>query len=96
VKSAEFCESLQSNIHDYCVPKIVAPLRSLAGIADSFSITAGAFGIAGVALQSITALPDDIQAVKNAPEVIADVKEELSAVEIVLRTLDSGASGASA
>lgn len=56
---------------------------------DPFSITAGAVGITSVALQSITTLLEDIQAVKNAPEAIADLKEDLSAVETVLTTLNS-------
>jgi hypothetical protein len=42
-------------------------------MADPFSITAGAVGIAGAALESIKALLDDIQAVKAAPEAIIDL-----------------------
>jgi hypothetical protein len=54
---------------------------------DPFSITAGTVGIAGVALQSTTALIDDIQAIKDT-EAIAELKEDLAAIETVLRTLD--------
>jgi hypothetical protein len=81
------------NIYDYCILDVFAALRSPTGMTDPFSITAGAFGVAGVALQSITALLEDIQAIKNAPEAIANLKEELSAVEIVLTTLDSELQG---
>ena len=42
-----------------------------------------------MALQSTTALLEDIQAVKDAPEAIADLKEDLSAVETMPTTLNS-------
>ena len=78
--------SIESSIS---VLTIAKALRFPVGMTDPFSITAGAVGITSVALQSITALLEDIQAVKNAPEVIADLKEDLSAVETVLTTLNS-------
>lgn len=62
-------------------------------MADPFSITAGAVGIAGVALQSVKALLDDIQSIKDAPEAIKDLKEDLLAVEVVIKPLDTALQG---
>jgi hypothetical protein len=62
-------------------------------MADPFSITAGAFSVVGFTLQSITALLEDIHAIKNAPKAIADLQKELSTAETVLATLDSELQG---
>jgi hypothetical protein len=86
-------DSLQLNIYDYCVLDVSAALGSLVGMADPFSITAGAFSVVGFTLQSITALLEDIHAIKNAPKAIADLQKELSTAETVLATLDSELQG---
>ncbi|KAI9735864.1 MAG: hypothetical protein M1834_001329 [Cirrosporium novae-zelandiae] len=62
-------------------------------MADPFSITAGAIGIAGPALQSIRALRENIQAIKGAPEMIRDLKEDVLAVEKIFATLDTAIQG---
>jgi hypothetical protein len=56
---------------------------------DPIGITAGAVGIAAATLHSVNTLIDDIQAIKNAPDAIADLKQDLCTIETVLRTLDS-------
>lgn len=60
---------------------------------DPFSITAGAVGIAGVALQSVKALLQDVQAIRDAPTAIKDLREDLLAVEIVLEPLHAALQG---
>jgi vacuolar-type H+-ATPase subunit I/STV1 len=55
---------------------------------DPFSLAVGTLTIAGAALQSITALIHDIKAINHAPDVIADLRDELVAVNAVLIALD--------
>lgn len=56
---------------------------------DPFSLTVGSLGIAGAAVQSITALMHEINTIRDAPSVIAGLKDELVAVEAILLALDN-------
>ncbi|KAJ5564863.1 hypothetical protein N7513_001105 [Penicillium frequentans] len=56
---------------------------------DPFSLTVGTLGIVGAAVQSITALIHEINAIRDAPGVIAGLREELVAVEAILLVLDN-------
>ncbi|KAJ6064061.1 hypothetical protein N7499_012741 [Penicillium canescens] len=49
----------------------------------------GVVGITSMAIHSINSLIQDINAVKDAPNVIADLKDELIAMEAVLVALDN-------
>lgn len=62
-------------------------------MADPFSITAGAVGVAGAALQSVKALVQNVRAIRDAPKAIEDLKVDLLAVEVVLRPLDTALQG---
>lgn len=56
---------------------------------DPFSLTVGTLGIVGAAVQSITALIHEINAIRDAPGVIAGLRDELVAVEAILLVLDN-------
>ncbi|KAJ5661493.1 uncharacterized protein N7477_009109 [Penicillium maclennaniae] len=56
---------------------------------DPFSLTVGALGIAGAAVQSIQSLIHEIEAIKGAPDVIAGLKDELTGVEAILLALNN-------
>ncbi|KAJ5907617.1 hypothetical protein N7495_000299 [Penicillium taxi] len=56
---------------------------------DPLSIIAGTIGIAGTAVHSINTLIHDINAVKDAPEVIADLKNDLLAMDAIMKSLES-------
>lgn len=56
---------------------------------DGLSATASVHGIASAAIHSVNLLIHDIKAIKDAPEVIADLKDELAAVQAVLRALNN-------
>lgn len=58
-------------------------------MADPFSITAGVVGITAAALHSIKSLLEEILAIKDAPAAIGQVKQDLLAVEMILKTLNS-------
>jgi Fungal N-terminal domain of STAND proteins len=60
---------------------------------DPLSGIAGAFGIADVAIRSIRDLIHEINAIQDAPEVIADLRSELTAVEAILKTLNEALNG---
>jgi Fungal N-terminal domain of STAND proteins len=57
-------------------------------MADPLSITAGVVGITSAALHSLKELLNSIDAIKKAPSVIANIKEDLKSVEAVLCSLD--------
>jgi hypothetical protein len=61
-------------------------------MADPFSITARALGTIGLALQTIAALCSDIQAIQNAPALIASLDKDLKAVHAILGQFNSLAS----
>ncbi|KAL4911901.1 hypothetical protein BDW62DRAFT_38543 [Aspergillus aurantiobrunneus] len=56
---------------------------------DPFSITAGAIGIAGVTLQGVTALLNDVQAIQNAPSLISSLEQDILAIQKVLQIFGS-------
>jgi hypothetical protein len=56
---------------------------------DPLSVASGVIGIASVAIHSVHTLIHDINAIKDAPEVIADLRDELAAVEAVLESLNN-------
>ena len=56
---------------------------------DPFSIAASAVALAATALSSVRVLVSDIQAIRDAPEVITDLKDDLIAVETVLQMFSS-------
>ncbi|KAJ5810114.1 uncharacterized protein N7503_002332 [Penicillium pulvis] len=56
---------------------------------DPFSLTVGTLGIVGAAVQSISALIHEINAIRDAPVVIAGLRDELVAVEAILLVLDN-------
>ncbi|KAL2838608.1 hypothetical protein BJX68DRAFT_272547 [Aspergillus pseudodeflectus] len=58
---------------------------------DPFSLAAGAIGTIGLALQTITALFNDIQAIQNAPALITSLGRDLKAVQAVLQQFNSPA-----
>lgn len=57
-------------------------------MADPFSITVGAVGTAGVALQAVTALLNDFQAFRNAPALIMSLEQQIVDMQAVLQLLD--------
>ncbi|KAJ5825762.1 hypothetical protein N7474_002900 [Penicillium riverlandense] len=55
---------------------------------DAFSVAAGTLSIVQAAVQSINTLIHDINAIKDAPTVIKDLRSELAAVRAILTVLD--------
>ncbi|KAL3493741.1 hypothetical protein BJX62DRAFT_235101 [Aspergillus germanicus] len=58
-------------------------------MADPFSIAAGALGTVGLALQTVTALCSDIQAIQNATALITSLDKDLKAVQAALEQFNS-------
>ncbi|KAJ6017674.1 hypothetical protein N7451_001053 [Penicillium sp. IBT 35674x] len=56
---------------------------------DPFSLAVGTLGIVGAAVQSITALIHEVNSIRDAPGVIAGLRDELVAVEAILLVLDN-------
>jgi hypothetical protein len=56
-------------------------------MADPLSVTAGVVGITTFALQSVQQLTAFIESIRDAPEIITGIKEDLKAVESVLGSL---------
>jgi len=56
-------------------------------MADPLSVTAGVVGITAFALQSVQQLTAFIESIRDAPEIITGIKEDLKAVESVLSSL---------
>jgi hypothetical protein len=54
---------------------------------DPLSVTAGVVGITAFALQSVQQLTAFIESIRDAPEIITGIKEDLKAVESVLNSL---------
>lgn len=46
-------------------------------MADQFSVAVGAIWTAGVALQAITALLNDVLAIRNAPALITSLEQQI-------------------
>jgi hypothetical protein len=61
---------------------------------DPLSVLASTLGIASAAVHSVNTLIHDINAIKDAPELIADLRDELTAVKAVLMAINN-AHGAS-
>lgn len=60
---------------------------------DPFSITAGAVGTVAAALQGVTALLSDIQAIQNAPTLVKSLEQDIMAVKAVIQLLDLDVEG---
>lgn len=58
-------------------------------MADPLSVTAGIVGIAVPALQCLRLLLHDLQSIKDAPETISNLKDNVSAVELALASLQA-------
>jgi hypothetical protein len=61
--------------------------------ADTLSTVANGFGIVGFGTHAFHRLLEDIEAVRNAPDELAALAQELHSVEDVLRSVDSGSEG---
>lgn len=62
---------------------------------DPFSTFAAVAGIAGLAVQSVKGLIQDIEAIKDVPELIRQLKQDLLAVRDVLQALEPVTEGSS-
>lgn len=58
-------------------------------MADPFSITAGVVSIAVPALHGLRLLLHDLQSIKDAPETISNLKDNICAVELALNSLQA-------
>lgn len=60
---------------------------------DPLSVLASTLGIASAAVQSVNTLIHDINAIKDAPDLIADLRDELTAVKAVLMAINNAQEG---
>ena len=58
-------------------------------MSDPFSIAAGVVGITGVALHGTRRLQEDLQQLKDAPETVKRLKEDVNSVEIALKSIQA-------
>lgn len=56
---------------------------------EPFSLLAGSLGIISAVSQSVKLLVHDINTIKNAPDVFADLKDQLTATEAIFVTLEN-------
>ena len=64
-------------------------------MADPFSAFASAAGVTGLAMHSVKSLIYDIEGIKNAPDLIQALKQDLVALSHVLQALEAGTEGPS-
>jgi hypothetical protein len=62
---------------------------------DPFTTFGTVAGVAGLTLQSVKSLIEDIQAIKDTPEAIQELKQGLLTVDDVLQALEAGTRGSS-
>jgi Fungal N-terminal domain of STAND proteins len=58
-------------------------------MAETFATFAAVAGVAGLTLQAIKSLGDDVQAIKDAPATVEKLRQDLSALASLLQTLEA-------
>jgi hypothetical protein len=63
---------------------------SFDNMTDPFSTFTAVAGVAGLVVESVKSLIQDVEAIKDAPALIRELKQDLLAVSDVLQSLEAG------